>query len=217
MSTQLTEAEKQYYQDRIDFAVSGWQIPAKLSRLPLWTKDKARFGLMEETEDNRAAIETLLSMCRGKMDSPFVLLYGLPGRGKTWLAWAAGWYVILINRKQSCYWRAAELLDALKNSFHIHALPGEVGVPTYDSIMNYCKKVQLLILDDLGVGAGTDWSSGILDEIVDARYSHKLATIITSNTLEIPDRILSRCREGAVIWLRGKDYRAKEACQNASS
>ena len=44
-------------------------------------------------------------------------------------------------------------------------------------------KVPLLVIDDLGAefNDSKGFFASLLDELIDARYSHKLATIVTSN------------------------------------
>jgi DNA replication protein DnaC len=51
---------------------------------------------------------------------------------------------------------------------------------------------------------------GKLDQIVNYRYTYRLPTLITSNTLDLSPRIVSRCREGVVVILKGPDYRAQK-------
>lgn len=78
----------------------------------------------------------------------------------------------------------------------------------------YCM-VDLLVIDDLGVEKCSEWVLQMFHMIIDYRYSHKKATIITSNksTCELAkrwedDRITSRINGMCItIGTNGKDLR----------
>ena len=62
-------------------------------------------------------------------------------------------------------------------------------------VVNFYKKVDLLIIDDFGKQKTTEWGMAILYEIINYRYSEMLPTIITTNFNE----------EALVEQLSGKD------------
>ena len=63
------------------------------------------------------------------------------------------------------------------------------------------KKAECLILDDLGASNRTEWSVGILQELVDYRYANALQTIITSNNsmAELKSYLVIRDKQGKPV------------------
>ena len=150
----------------------------------------------ESQEKLLAAVQEFLA---DKIQPPLLLMAGTPGLGKTHLAWAVAWEY-LEDYRHVYYYQAEELLDELRNSFTAQA-------GTYGRRVERIREVALLIIDDLGAQSSTDFGVAKLDMIIDYRYRERLPTIITSNTLELPDRILDRFREGAIIIVKGESYR----------
>ena len=75
--------------------------------------------------------------------------------------------------------------------------------------------VDWLVLDDIGVGKHTEWTSNILYLIINHRYEHLKITIFTSNVdpddlerkfddARIPSRIIGMCQTKTML---NKDYR----------
>jgi DNA replication protein DnaC len=67
----------------------------------------------------------------------------------------------------------ADLLDHLRAAF-----TPESEVP-YDRFFDQVRNAPMLILDDLGVQAGTPWGQEKLDQLLNHRYNHELPTVIT--------------------------------------
>lgn len=181
----------------------------KLSNLPLETRHTKRFLTFEEIQGRKEGLEAAFQLIRGGIQPPLLLLYGLPGRSKTHLAMAIAW-AFLAQLKSAVFYQVAELLDTLREGYNIQRslAPGEYSPDTTHAIITHAKKCQLLVLDDMGAQKDTDWAVEKLDIIVNHRYQEKLATVITANTLEIPDRIYDRMQEGKVVKLSGESYRA---------
>lgn len=181
----------------------------RISNLALQTRLTKRFINFEEVPGRKEGFEAALQLVRGEIDPPLLLLYGLPGRSKTHLAMAIAW-AFIIQLKSAVFYQVGELLDALREGYRIQRLlaPGEYSPDATHVIINQVKKCHLLVLDDMGAQKDTDWAVEKLDIIVNHRYEEKLATVITSNTLEIPDRVYDRMLEGKVVKLSGESYRA---------
>lgn len=192
------------YSERLEMLI-------RLSRIPPHTRYTHSFSVWRPSSGVAEGFSVATAFDQGQISPPFLLLYGLAGLGKTHLALAIGWSY-LGRLKSVAYYQVESLLDALREGYRIkEALPpGEYHKDNYDVIMNYAKRVSLLILDDLGAHKETEWSVSKLDEIVDYRYINKSPIVITANTLELPERILDRMREGKIVRLRGQSYRARK-------
>jgi len=184
-------------------------ILIRLSNLPPGTRETKRFSNFEMVAGREEGFEAALELVWRKMEPPMLLLYGLPGRSKTHLAMAIAWSFLAMG-KNAVYYHVGELLDALREGYRIQRAmaPGEYSPVGADVIINHVKSCHLLVLDDMGVQKDTDWAIEKLDTIVNHRYENNLPTVITANTLELPDRIYDRMLEGKVVMLKGESYRA---------
>ena len=100
------------------------------------------------------------------------------------------------------------LLSRIKASF------SKGGEP---EIIEFCRDIEILFLDDIGVEKSTDWALETVYGLIDHRYSELKQTYITSNlnlnelSKRLDDRITSRiagmCK---VIHMPGKDRRLLE-------
>ncbi|MBA7606560.1 hypothetical protein ES703_13710 [subsurface metagenome] len=180
----------------------------RISNLAPGTRLTKRFINFEEVPGRKEGLEAAFQLVKGEIQPPLLLLYGLPGRSKTHLAMAIAW-AFIIQLQSAVFYQVGELLDALREGYRIQRLlaPGEYSPDATHVIINQVKKCQLLVLDDMGV-QDKDWAVEKLDLIVNYRYEEKLATVITANTLEIPDRVYDRMLEGKVVKLSGESYRA---------
>jgi len=112
-----------------------------------------------------------------------LLVFGVPGNGKSHLAAAVVNY--LIPRGFSCIFRSSPaLLKQLQNSY------GSASRYSESDILNVLEKADLLVLDDLGaeqsrVDGGkymmTPWAETMLYHIIDSRYRWKRPIIVTTN------------------------------------
>lgn len=144
-------------------------------------------------------------VCKGyNYQTTSLLLIGTYGTGKTHLATA------IMNR----------LLDdgipALYDTWagHLQRLKDEFanGERRHLALM---KKVDVLIIDDLGKDKLTEWNNEILFEVINYRYEHRKPVVITTNATpkELEERnpaVYSRlCEMCELVTMTGKDYRRK--------
>lgn len=140
-----------------------------------------------------------------------LLLYGPPGTGKSHLA--AAIVHALIHRGAACVYQSVpELLDRLRRSYDRDSADSE------GKLMAALDKADLLVLDDLGAEKRTEWVESTLYRIVDARYRHRRATVITSNLSPKMmggaigerswDRLLETC---ALCEVKGRSHRRETA------
>ena len=154
-----------------------------------------------ETEHNRKAIEAARWVLGGE-DS--VYIYGETGTGKTMLA------SIIANEaarrgRSVIFSSVPDLMADIRASF---------GSRQTAEIVEQVKDAQLLILDDLGAERATQWVGEQLFAIINARYSERRQTVITSNYA--PDKLADHLGERIVsriygmcarVMIGGKDWR----------
>lgn len=178
-----------------------WQSNiAQPSRIPYSSRVKQRLdNYRPRNESQHALLSVACLFSAGELDPPFLLIYGPAGLGKTHIAWAISWEY-LEDYTKVLYYQAEEMLDELRSSY---------GSGIYEKRVEWFRTVPLLVIDDLGAQSNSDWGTAKLDMIIDYRYRNKLPTIITTNTLDISERILDRMCEGTVKAVKGESYRKK--------
>lgn len=141
----------------------------------------------------------------------WLTLLGKVDQGKTHLAIAIcrHW---LERGLAARYAQVPLMLDELRNSFK------EEGEDSYQARLKFLCEVPLLVLDDLGTEKSTDFAREKLYMIIDYRYIHGLALVVTLNERldQIPGdeehRIASRLQRfepGEVILIEGPEYRLR--------
>ena len=103
-----------------------------------------------------------------------MLLWGVPGTGKTYLTSCIA-NELLSNFTPVIAISSIGLLNRIKETYKTYGQDGEV------EIINSLKNASLLILDDLGAENGTEWAKSKLYEIIDSRYRDGKPLIVTTN------------------------------------
>ena len=122
------------------------------------------------TIENNAAVTGARWLAKNKSWQG-LYLYGDTGTGKTFLsALIAKEYISAL--KSVVFGDVPTLLAELRATFDKGG--------TEQLLDRYCN-CDLLVLDDLGAGQMTDWSVGVIYQIVNSRYNAEKTTIATSN------------------------------------
>ncbi len=123
----------------------------------------------------------------------WLLLMGSYGCGKTHLAAAIANEVVSMG-VQTLFLTVPDLLDWLRYSFSSQET-------SYESRFEEIKNIRFLVLDDLGTQNTTPWAREKLFQIINHRYTHKLPTVITTNTAlnEIDERMASRLQDRELV------------------
>lgn len=169
----------------------------------------------EATALVRAYAEGLLDHMRAGTG---LVLVGSPGCGKTHIAVGLG-LLALAHGFTTHATTFGDLLLAVRSSFE-----KDSGVQESDLMRTVCG-VDLLILDDLAMEKPSPWAIDRLSYLVNQRYSHGRATIVTTNAhpAELErvwsERVSSRlCQSGRMISLAGVgDYRSQNKDDALSS
>jgi DNA replication protein DnaC len=160
---------------RTDALFEGAQIPERYHHCSLGSF-VLRAGENELAQAHRAAKHFAKEYPGGlpDHDRTGLLLFGGVGAGKTHLA--VGIAQQLLERGIAC--RFTDYRALLKQ---IQASYDPTNPATEQGIVAPLLSVEVLVLDDLGVGRATEWAQETLHYLLNHRYSHKLATILTTN------------------------------------
>lgn len=150
------------------------------------------FDDYEVTNVNKKAVDSAKWFVRAQRDKG-LYFYGGTGTGKTFLASLTAQEIVR-QMRNVIFGDVPELLKRLKETFNDQTL-------STDQILNRYIKTPLLILDDFGAGQITDWSVGILYQIINDRYNANKPVIVTSNyDLDgLGERLIIRDSKGKVI------------------
>lgn len=184
--------------------------------LGLLYQDKT-FSNYDRTENEKAYIACLdyaKNLFKYLKEGSGLFLCGDVGTGKTHLAAAIVDYVARMKKGKMIsgfyilYTTTADLIADVVNSFS----NGITSKQIYDKYKNAI----LLIIDELGIERQTEFSREAIYQVVNYRYSNKLASIYISNlnieelSGKIDRRITSRiCESCKGIKLTGTDHRIK--------
>ena len=175
---------------------------------------------MPQTEDQVQAKRYMMALSKLREN---VILAGKRGTGKSHLSVAFALSVMRDGNSQAKFELVAEMLDKIRRAIFERQ--------DYFALIESYKRVDYLVLDDLGKEKQTDAASDYLFQIIDSRYRNMKPTIITTNA-RTPDELaswgrpdiyapmISRLLENG-MWLaftEGSDYRLKafnEVAQNA--
>jgi DNA replication protein DnaC len=124
-----------------------------------------------------------------------VLYHGPCGSGKTHLMIGILRHLALHRGVRVRYIEFIHLLASLKARFND---PSRYGDPLADLVA-----VPVLAVDELGKNRGTDWETGVLDELISKRYNANRTTLFTTNLTPVGDaRDSLRERVGERIYSR---------------
>ena len=116
----------------------------------------------------------------GRVKSPFILLFGATGSGKTGLAGASA-MTIARQGVGGLMWKTEVSLAARWRASHSCYDKDYDGVDTPDSVISECSTYPIVFIDDLGKSKVSEGWASALFEIIDARSRNNLPTLITSN------------------------------------
>jgi len=145
----------------------------------------------------------IVNIIKEKDDKSWIYIHGNAGTGKTYLAILIA-KVCLLKEQSVFYIKTVDLLDRLRPN----------GGEDSNKLMNKCKDVNVLILDDIGHEKMSEWVRERMFSLISSRWDNGLLTVFTSNfdieniKDKINDAVYSRVKgESYVILMNGKDKR----------
>lgn len=192
---------KCYYDQIVDRKLEFANIPENFKDL---TINSFRTDLYERPESKQKAMvvkkmaanyvknfETFQETGKG-----LYLYSNTKGSGKTRMAISIGNALMKVKRKGVKYTTTIDLLDEIKKTFD------KDSQLTESELIESIKKIDVLILDDVGVENPTPWVKTIFYSILDGRMDNNKITIFTSNMsmeeLDHDDRLKSRIEKMAI-------------------
>lgn len=148
----------------------------------------------------RPAYKAAKDLANGQAPYIWLLIYGGTGNGKTHLCYAMT--KTLIERGLNAEMVAsAELFSKIRK-----------GIETKEDVLQHFKDVPALIIDDWGVGYGSEFEKARFDEVMAYRYEHYMVTVMTTNKdlKDIPERVRSRFEDklmSLIVLNKSSDYR----------
>lgn len=156
--------------------------------------------------DALAACQALIEQPTGTVPGNLILI-GPPGTGKTHLASAMVNRVIRVQKRWAAIHSAREIVRMLRNTWGKKDSSAWVngGPQTESELIAHLCSIELLVIDEVGVGFGTDAEAVQLFDIIDGRYQRELPIVLCTN-LPLPElrtvldaRAYDRIREGAKV------------------
>lgn len=154
------------------------------------TSTDAQEGALVACREYAAVFADHLKIGRG------LILLGNVGTGKTHLACAIVQHAVREFEAWAVVTSAAEICRVMKGSF------GKGAAYTESDVLEELASSDLLVIDEIGVQSASDFTPGVLSDVIDRRYQYLRPTILVSNrtALELSrfvgDRAVDRMRQG---------------------
>jgi DNA replication protein DnaC len=165
--------------------------------IPLRFEGKTLSGYRVTTEKQREALEAcqrVVSAFRDGKQVPNLLMVGKPGTGKSHLCCGI---VLELYRSKSV--RRVDLPDLIRE---IRATWAKNSQRSEDDVLDFYGSLDLLILEEVGTGSGSDDEKARIFQVINRRYESMLPTIVVTNLKfealveEMGERVIDRLREG---------------------
>lgn len=168
---------------------SEYSWPEGLELQKKMTFDNYDWKRVNLPQEQQASLEHAYRFALNFAQSPegWLIVMGVTGAGKTHLASAIANYRYQ-QGKAALFIVVPEFLDHLRSTFNPDSKK------SYDQLFEKVKTTPLLILDDFGEQASTQWAQEKLYQVINYRYNAQLPTVVTTRCSleEIESRVSSR-------------------------
>jgi DNA replication protein DnaC len=183
----------------------------KTSYIPLRFQS-CSFENFSETRQKEIVLDYVKNFQDKQKQGTSLVFCGTTGSGKTHLASALCFYLIENYQIKVLYTKAFDVLREVKETYNKNSKK------TFSDVQDKHAKVDLLIIDEVGVQFGTETEKQILFEIINERYENIRPTILVTNlsltNLKefVGDRVIDRMKEngGKIIVFSGESFRGKK-------
>lgn len=189
-------------QEAIDNAVAEASVPLRYLNKTLESYERDTNERKKVFAAVKEYVETMNdSLANGRC----LIMVGGVGTGKTHLACG-------LVREVVSSGRAAKFTTVQKLIREVRA---SWGTKTEQAVIDEFAKLDLLVIDEVGVQAGSENERNILFDIVNSRYEDMRSTVIITNCdidgikAYLGERVVDRLREngGRLVQFTGKSYR----------
>jgi DNA replication protein DnaC len=165
--------------------------------VPLRFEGKTLDAYLTSTEGQvkaKAACEALVTAMLEGREAPNLIMTGKPGTGKTHLS--CGIVLALYGRKKV---KRVDLPDLIREIRSTWRKDSEV---TEETVLDWYGAIDLLILEEVGTGSGSDDERARIFQVINRRYEAMLPTVVVTNLSlaelreEMGERVIDRLREG---------------------
>jgi DNA replication protein DnaC len=167
------------------------------SGVPLRFEGKTLDTYQANTDKQQIALAAcwkLVEAMRANKAAPNLILIGKPGTGKSHLCCG-----IVLELYRTHRVARIDLPDLIRE---IRATWSKDSKNSEETVLNYYGEIDLLIIEEVGTGSGTDDERARIFQVINRRYESMLPTVVVSNLdmpalkLEIGERVIDRLREG---------------------
>lgn len=141
------------------------------SLLPSDFREKTINDFIANHPGNKAVKEAAIAYITAQLETPWLLIHGPYGNGKTHICCAII-RAFIARDVPSVYGQARGILNNIQQA---------IKADRYNEAQSHWQRIPLLAIDDLGTEQQTDWARAEMDELIDYRYREGLLTIITTN------------------------------------
>lgn len=182
------EEEIRAYESQKRLELSG--VPARFANKSLDTFVITNDGQELALESCRRLVQAI----KQAEKAPNLVFIGKPGTGKTHLSCGVIRELYMTKRVRRI--DLPDLIREIRSTWH------KKSERTESEVLDFYGKIDLLIIEEIGTGAGSEDEKARIFQVINRRYEAMLPTVIISNldikTLreEIGERVLDRLREG---------------------
>lgn len=189
------EARKAEIQAKADAIAATNRL--RQAGVPLRFEGKALESYLTHNERQakaKAACQALIDAIQEGREAPNLIMTGKPGTGKTHLS--CGIVLALHGQKRV---KRVDLPDLIREIRGTWRKDSEV---TEETVLDWYGALDLLILEEVGTGSGSDDERARIFQVINRRYEAMLPTVVVTNLslaelrTEMGERVIDRLREG---------------------
>lgn len=193
----FAEQERRDEKERQELANKRLTEERRKAGIPARFEDKTFATYVADSEGRRKALEAmqgLVAAIKEGRQAPNLILTGNPGTGKSHLSCAAiralyrSHYVLRID--------LPDMIRRIRDTWRKDSEKSE------QEVIEWLGGLDLLILEEVGTGAGSDDERARIFSVMNARYENCLPTVLVTNLAmervkeEMGERVIDRLREG---------------------